>query len=59
MKSLNHVHDDLKTFSEMAESDISSELLLRALKEVTLADIHWGICFVHECIARNSNKVIL
>ena len=34
VKSLSNIHDDLKAFSEMAEHDISSELLLRALKEV-------------------------
>lgn len=34
VKNLSHIHDDLEAFSEMATTDISSELLLHAMKEV-------------------------
>ena len=40
VKHLGHVHDDLKAFSEMASSDISSELLLQAMKEVLAHVLH-------------------
>ena len=42
VKHLSHVYDDLKAFSEMASSDVSSELLLLAMKEV-MGDVRHGI----------------
>ena len=36
VKCLSHIHDDLKAFTEMAENDISSELIQQALKEVCI-----------------------
>lgn len=42
VKNLSHVHDDLNAFSEMASTDISSELLLHAMKEVWLGKEDWA-----------------